>query len=76
MEVTGRTVGHRPIPRRAETHWRNVELDAETSARLRRRFDITVVDLDAAQPNVVMSMPLARLQNPLTGLASIGPLAA
>jgi uncharacterized protein (TIGR00369 family) len=49
--------------------------DIETPVTLLRRFGIDVLDTDAAGATAVMSMPIAGMRNPFTGLPTIGPLA-
>jgi uncharacterized protein (TIGR00369 family) len=49
--------------------------DIETPDRLMHRFGIEALDTDIAQATAVMSMPIAGMRNPFTGLPAIGPLA-
>jgi hypothetical protein len=55
-------------------HNRAAHHDIETPHHLLRRFGIEVLDIDTAEATAVMSMPIAGMRNPFTGLPAIGPL--
>jgi uncharacterized protein (TIGR00369 family) len=57
----------------AETERFEWYLDPPTT--IERRFAIEIVDFDAASSTVVMSMPVAGMMNPLTGVPTLSPLA-
>ncbi|BCO34254.1 phenylacetic acid degradation protein [Mycobacterium heckeshornense] len=69
MTASGRAMSARP-----EHHWAP-QPDIETPDTLLRRFAIDVVDADVAGATATMSMPIAGMRNPFTGLPTIGPLA-
>jgi uncharacterized protein (TIGR00369 family) len=55
-------------------HNRAFQCDIETPGHLLRRFGIDVLDANVAEARAVMSMPIAGMRNPFTGLPAIGPL--
>ena len=50
-------------------------LDVEAADRIMLRFGIDVLDIDPAEATSVMSMPIAGMRNPFTGVNTVGPLA-
>jgi uncharacterized protein (TIGR00369 family) len=69
MTASGGAVSARP------EHHRAPEPDIETPDTLLRRFGIDVLDADVASTTAAMSMAIAGMRNPFTGLPTIGPLA-
>ncbi|EUA51527.1 hypothetical protein I552_2468 [Mycobacterium xenopi 3993] len=60
---------------RSAEHHGTPQPDIETPDTLLRRFGIDVLDADVASTTAAMSMPIAGMRNPFTGLPTIGPLA-
>ncbi|BBU21043.1 phenylacetic acid degradation-like protein [Mycobacterium xenopi] len=69
MTASGCAMSARP------EHHGTPQPDIETPDTLLRRFGIDVLDADVASTTAAMSMPIAGMRNPFTGLPTIGPLA-